>query len=109
MFAEGGPAVTILVELKPDEERVFLERARLSGSDPVRYAQQIIRDHIRSSRDEADPAKSTLEDFIDDDFVADCARSSEGRVPTIDEVRKILAKIPGSLSADIIADREDRF
>jgi hypothetical protein len=30
-------------------------------------------------------------------------------VPTLEEVRRILSKIPGSLSADIIAEREDRL
>jgi len=29
--------------------------------------------------------------------------------PTLEEVRRILSKIPGSLSEDIIAEREDRF
>ncbi len=30
-------------------------------------------------------------------------------IPSLEEVRKILSKIPGSLSEDIRAEREDRF
>ena len=30
------------------------------------------------------------------------------RVPTIEEVRSVLSKIPGSLVDDVIAEREDR-
>jgi hypothetical protein len=101
--------MTIDVELKPDEERAFLERARLSGRDPARYAQQIIRDHLASLPPETDEAKPTLDDLIDHEFIAVCGQSNGEDVPSIEEVREILAKIPGSLAKDIIADREDRF
>ena len=30
-------------------------------------------------------------------------------IPSLEEVRKILSKIPGSISADIKTEREDRF
>lgn len=36
-------------------------------------------------------------------------REVKADVPTLEEVRAILAKVPGSLSADVIADREERF
>ena len=106
--------MTIHIELEPEEERVLIERARLSGRDPVQYARQIIRDHIVSlyletAQEEATPLKLTIEDFIDHEFVEYCDRQSEEDVPTIEEVREILAKIPGSLAEDLIADREDRF
>ena len=52
---------------------------------------------------------SGLEDLIDHQFVADCARDNELDIPTIEEVRQDLAKIPGSLAQDIIAECEDRF
>ena len=73
--------MTIHIELEPEEERVLIERARLSGRDPVQYAQQIIRDHIVSPchetvQEEATPSKPTIEDFIDHEFVEYCARSA---------------------------------
>jgi predicted DNA-binding antitoxin AbrB/MazE fold protein len=49
--------------------------------------------------------------MIDHGFVERARKEVEaaGQIPTLEDVRKILSKIPGSLSADIIAAREDRF
>jgi predicted DNA-binding antitoxin AbrB/MazE fold protein len=49
--------------------------------------------------------------MIDYEFVERARKEVEaaGRIPTLEEVRSILSKIPGSLSADLIAEREDRF
>ena len=106
--------MTLPIELEPDEERALLESARLCGRDPVQHAQQIIRENIRGSLGEpaeegTNQSKPTLEDLIDHEFIADCARQDSGDAPTIEEVRELLAKIPGSLAEEIIADREDRF
>jgi hypothetical protein len=106
--------VTIQIELKPDEERALLERARLSGRDPGQYARQLILDHIAAPQREETQASSigagvSVEALIDHEYVADCARDQGFDVPGIDEVRKILAKIPGSLAEEIIAEREDRL
>ena len=105
---------TIQIVLQPDEERVFLDRARVNGQDPGEYARQIIRHYIKSQLDEmtrleASRANPTLDDLIDHDFVATCSRRSHGDAPAIEAVRQTLAKIPGSLADEIIADREDRF
>jgi hypothetical protein len=51
------PTMTIHIELKPAQDQAFLERARLSGRDPARYAQQIIRDHLASPTLETNQAK----------------------------------------------------
>jgi hypothetical protein len=49
-------------------------------------------------------------DLLDDEFVADCEREVVVQdIPSIDEVRRRLARIPGPLAREIIADREDRF
>jgi hypothetical protein len=101
--------MTIQIELKAEEERAFLERARQSGRDPAQYAQQIIRDHIGGPPHDTDRARTTVDELIDDELVAACAEPDGEDVPTIEQVREILAKVPGSLAEDIIADREDRF
>lgn len=54
----------------------------------------------------------TLDDLIDHEYHAQLEAEFENDPdpgPTLEEVRAILSKIPGSLSADIIADREERF
>jgi hypothetical protein len=99
--------MTILIELTPAEERVLLEQARLRGQDPVQYAREIIRERIAHAKG----SEGIVEDLIDHEFVASCAQETEGRedVPTIEEVRALLAKVPGSFAQEIIEDREDRF
>jgi predicted DNA-binding antitoxin AbrB/MazE fold protein len=49
--------------------------------------------------------------MIDYAFVENARREIEDvdDIPSLEEVRSILSKIPGSLAADIIAEREDRF
>jgi hypothetical protein len=101
--------MTIHIQLKPDEERAFLERARLSGRDPARYTREIIRGYIGSPHQQPDSEEPTLDDLIDHEFVAACAQPNGEDVPTIEAVREILAKVPGSLAEEIIAEREDRF
>src|SRR5208337_1111431 len=75
--------MTINIHLEPDEERAILERARLCGRDPAQYVQQIIRDHIQHGPSPGSAgngvsleAATTLEDLIDHQFVAACARAS---------------------------------
>ena len=108
--------MTFNIQLEPDEERAILQRARLRGRDPAQYVRQIIRDHIEhgpppGGAGNVGPLEdaTTLDDLIDHQFVADCARDIEMDIPTIEELRQGLAKIPGSLSKDIIAELEDRF
>src|SRR5262245_1794947 len=105
--------MTIHIELKPEEEQVLLERARLSGRDPAQYVQELVRDHIqaapRGAGSDGGHVKG-IDDLIDHEFVAYCEREAEGQdIPTNEEVRRMLSKIPGSLAEEIIAEREDRF
>ena len=99
--------MTVQIELTPDEERLLWERARLTGPDPVQYARRIIQERIAPTNG----SEAIVDDLIDHEFVAHCAREAEGRkdIPTIEEARSILAKVPGSLAQDIIEAREDRF
>jgi len=107
--------MTIHIELEPEEEQALLERARSSGRDPAQYLQELVRHHIQAApREDIGAVGSTegkgIDDLIDHEFVAECERELEGEdIPTIEEVRRMLAKIPGSLAEEILADREDRF
>jgi len=54
--------------------------------------------------------KATSEDLIDWEAIESCAREVEGKdVPSIEEVRQMLSKIPGSMSQAVTEEREDRF
>jgi predicted DNA-binding antitoxin AbrB/MazE fold protein len=46
-------------------------------------------------------------DWLDTAYMAWCAREADDRI-TLEAVRQALAKIPGSLTADFITERDDR-
>ena len=50
---------------------------------------------------------AVLEDFLDQEYTKFCMTEGNPTV-TLEEVRKALSKIPGSLTADFSAEREDR-
>jgi len=51
--------------------------------------------------------EAPTEPWLDTEYLAACAsETDEG--PSLEEVRAALAKIPGSLTEDFIAEREDR-
>ncbi len=104
--------MVIHIELAPAEEAALIARAQLCGRDPSDHVHQLIRDDLASAdqvRDEAvaNRRKPTPEDLLDHEFIAQCAKVDSREVPSVDEVRRALAKIPGALSEEIIADRGD--
>jgi len=68
-------------------------------------------EHQRVTLTVSDAAEGPLTSMIDHGFVERARHEVEalGDLPTLEEVQRILSKIPGSLSEDIIAEREDRF
>jgi hypothetical protein len=109
--------MTINIELRTDEERALLERARLSGRDLIGYVHQILQAHLRTPRLGSDPnggadkATLALEDLIDDEAVESCAREVEGKeVPSLEEVRAATSKIKDSMARVVIEEeRAERF
>jgi predicted DNA-binding antitoxin AbrB/MazE fold protein len=65
--------------------------------------QQRVRITI-SNGDHEDP----LADLLDTAFMERCARESSG-APEIEEVRRMLSKIKGSMADVIISERDERF
>jgi hypothetical protein len=105
---EGGQTTTIRIELKPDEERALRERARLAGRDPVQYAHEVLRDHI-GQVENARRTLPTLEDLMDHEFIAYCAREADDNV-TLEEVLEATSKIKDSMARVIIEEeRAERF
>jgi hypothetical protein len=58
----------------------------------------------------SDRQRRTCEpDRLDSDFLADCRDElAAGDVPTLEEARRVLSKIPGSLVSDFAAERDER-
>ncbi len=100
--------MTINIELKPDEERALLERARLSGRDAGQYVQKLIRDHIQVPP-HGSAGNAILDDLIDHEFVAYCEIEADDSV-TLEEVLKATSKIKDSMARVIIEEeRADCF
>src|SRR3954470_18718820 len=78
----------------PSEEAVLLEAMR-------RFR---LAEAGQDAAEEEAPA-----DPIDYDAIAYCARMTEGRdVPSLEEARRILSKVPGSMAQAVAEEREDR-
>jgi hypothetical protein len=92
------------IELSPEDEAALCARARMSGRDLASYVRKIILDHI----DHGD-AIAGLDDLIDHEAVAFCAREIEGKdVPSLEEVRRAPAGIPGAMAQAVIEERDER-
>jgi hypothetical protein len=107
--------MTIHIELGPDEERAFIERARGSGHDLTDYIHQVLREHIRipgkpTGRDDtANGPALTLEDLIDDEAIASCVAEADDGI-SLESVRAATAKIKDSMARVVIEDeRAERF
>jgi hypothetical protein len=107
--------MTLNIELKPDEERALLERARVSGRDPAGYVHQILEQHLRTPEPESRPEESadganlTLEDLIDWEAIASCEKEADDSI-TLEEVRAATAKIKDSMAWVVIEEeRAERF
>jgi putative addiction module CopG family antidote len=98
-----------------DELKDFVQKKVESGAFPSEEA--VLREAVRRFRQEdqdgsraGDAEKATPEDLIDWDAIESCAREVEGKdVPSIEEVRRMLSKISGSMAQAVIEEREDRF
>jgi hypothetical protein len=54
------------------------------------------------------PPPNGDESFLDVEFMEACKREADPSV-TLEDVRRILAKVPGSLADAVIEEREERF
>src|SRR4051812_29968055 len=108
--------MAITIELRPEEERALREQARASGCDLAGYIHGILRSQAQlprepdGTRDDGDDPARDPDDLIDREAIKSCGRTIEGAmVPSIEEVRQRLSKIPGSMARVVIEEREDRF
>jgi len=92
--------------------RDFVRKKVKSGDFPSEEA--VLQEAVRRFQQDDQPGpgsdeKAMAEDLIDYEAINYCARELEGKdVPSIDEVRRFLAKIPGSMAQAVIEERETR-
>jgi predicted DNA-binding antitoxin AbrB/MazE fold protein len=69
---------------------------------------KLIVDSNAKPRGDLDDDLSDIDDLLDHEFMEECRRK-QGKALPIEEIRRRLSAIPGSLADSIIQDREDRF
>ena len=87
-----------------------LEGMRMRKSVEVIYENGVFRPLEPVELCEHQRMRVTLEEeahWVDTAYMAWCAREADDQV-TLEAVRQALAPIPGSLTADVIAERDDR-
>ena len=90
-----------------DDLRAFVRNKVESGPFPSEEA--VLLEALQRFREDADPAGIGTEDLADGEAGAACARRVEGReVPSIEEVRRGLAGIAGSMAKAVIEERGER-
>src|SRR5438445_776609 len=98
-----------------DELKDFVQKKVESGAFPSEEAvlQEAVRRFRREDQTEGhvgDAGKATPEDLIDWEAIASCAREVEGKdVRSIEEVRRMLSKIRGSMAHAVIEERANRL
>ncbi len=92
--------------------RDFVRKKVKSGDFPSEEA--VLQEAVRRFQQDEQPGpgsdeKAVAEDLIDYEAIKHCARELEGKdVPSIEEVRRFLAKVPGSMAQAVIEERESR-
>jgi hypothetical protein len=99
MVEKENPVATLAI---PDSVMRDLEaRAAREKTSVEDLAARLLQDVAKNDR--------RLERLIDQEFEAECLAEVEtGPVPTLEEVRAIMAKLPCSLAAEISAERDER-
>ncbi len=96
------------ITIPADLEQQMLGKAKASGQQLEEFALNALRNAVEAPM-QAPPAKAADDDsWLDLEYMAACGREADPSI-TLESVRQILAKIPGSISDDIIAERDERF
>ncbi|MCI0389733.1 MAG: hypothetical protein MOB07_13355 [Acidobacteria bacterium] len=96
------------ITIPSDLERQMLGKAKASGQQLEEFA----LDALRKAVEAPSPILSTNgvedESWLDVEYMAACDKEADPSI-TLESVRQILSKIPGPISDDIIAERDERF
>jgi hypothetical protein len=95
----------VTVELPSETERTLRERAAASGLTLEVYLRRMAEREAGGAA--GPPVVSSADRLLDSDYHAECEADTSPDI-TLDEVRTALAKIPGCMTADFIAERDER-
>lgn len=94
--------MTLTVQLDENAGGRLRAKALTEGTPVEELAAKLL-----STFTEPTAAPEALESILDEDYHAECELDLSPDAP-LDEVRTALGKIPGSLTADFLAERDER-
>jgi|GEM_PF-1908871 len=95
------------ITIPADLEQQMLEKATASGQELEEFAINALRKAVETPW-LLSPHGDDDDSLLDVEYIAACGQEADPSI-TLESVRQILAKIPGSLADDIIAERDERF
>jgi hypothetical protein len=96
------------ITIPTDLAQQMLGKAAASGQRLEEFAIDVLRKAVETPSPSLFPNGADDEFLLDVEYMAACGREADPSI-TLEAVRQILAKIPGSLAEDIIAERDERF
>jgi hypothetical protein len=94
------------ITIPADLQQQILLRATANGQRLEEFALNALREAVKTPLPLA-PNGVSDDSWLDVEYMNACAREADPSV-ALEAVRQILAKLPGSLAADIIAERSER-
>jgi hypothetical protein len=91
--------MTLMVQLPHAVEQRLRARAQAEGTPVEELAASLLTTV-------AEPSVTPAEDWLDKEYHAECEADTSPDV-SLEEVRRILAKIPGHMTADFSAERDE--
>jgi hypothetical protein len=101
---KGGAQIMSMTITLPAELETKVQKAALQkGQVPAEYILEAIENAVQPKNG----TLPSLDDLLDWEYMQDCQAEADPTV-TLEAVRKALAKIPGSMSDDFSAERDER-
>src|SRR5262245_15743658 len=95
--------MTITLQLSAEAERKLRELAAQEGKSLAEYLEQLVERTALG----VNGATTGDDALLDTEYLAACAREADPSI-TLEAVRQALAIIPGSMTEDFIAERDER-
>ncbi len=96
--------MSLTITLPAELEAKVTEAAARDGRQPFDYVLDAINNAVQANHG----ANASLDEMLDWDCIQEAQAIADPTV-SLDDVRKALSKIPGSMAEAVIAEREERF
>lgn len=99
--------MSAMIVIPADLEQQMLGKALASGQQLEEFALNALRKAVEAPLPTAPVNGADDESWLDVEYMAACRKTADPSV-SLESVREILAKLPGSLADDVIAERDER-